>query len=603
MRHEQLNHKEVFSMHTRQHNSGFQHKGWTATILALSLFTFLASAYAKDATAKLKIRVRPVEAEIFIDGEHMGDASFDGSLVVPEIGPGEHTVGVYNYGYTPQTFKLNFEAGHSQYLDVVLEPTGGAVTGPWGQIDVHGAHRAAILLNGKTMEYEVAHGGESHGRFSSRLIVPPGTYQLSLVHGDKTIWSGPVTVEAGKRTVVHAEKGTTETKNWQGHQPGNDLPRFHAATSRTTVVVGPTTGSFSASPATINCGDSSQVTWSSTGAVHNEINGVGPVAASGSQQVNPTATTTYTMTATGPGGVATPTATVTVNNSIDASLTVSPAEVTYERVGNKVGQQGSATVSWSATDGHPLTVTVDPFGSVDATGSRQVTPEPSNTGNGPVDQTLTYTLHAANPCGGDVTRTATLHVTGVIKPGGATETFEEFTEVSLVSLYFPTDWPTKEHPEGGLLKSQQDALMTIAKSFKDFQQQDPNARLVLEAHADIRGGEGHNKDLTERRAARVKDFLVAQGIAASGIDTVAVGKESQLGKDEVKDLEAKNPHTPPAPRLKAADEDWMAYNRRLDVMVQPLGLHSTRSYPHQAPDSSVLWPKHKPTWKVVEKDQ
>lgn len=590
-------------MHTRQHNSGFQHKGWIATILALSIFTFLASAHAKSGMAKLKIRVEPVEAEIFIDGQHMGDATYDGTLTVPDIGPGEHTVGVYTYGYTPQTFKLNFEAGETQWLSVVLDPMAGTVAGPWGQIDVHGAHRAAILLNGKTVEYEVAHGGESHGRFHSRLIVHPGTYQVSLVHGDKTIWSGPVTVEAGKRTVVRAETGATATENWRGHESGNDVPRFHGGASRSMVAVEPVTANFSASSATIACGDSGQLTWSSTGTVHDEISGVGPVAASGTQTVNPAATTTYTLTATGPGGVATPTATVTVNNNIDASLTVSPAEVTYERVGNKVTQQGSATVSWSATDGHPLTVTVDPFGSVDATGSRQVTPEPSNTGNGPVDQTITYTLHSTNPCGGDTTRTATLHMTGVIKPGGATETFEEFTEVSLVSLYFPTDWPTKEHPEGGLLKSQQDALMTIAKSFKDFQQQDPNARLVLEAHADIRGGEGHNKDLTERRAARVKDFLVAQGIGASAIDTVAVGKESQLGKDEVKDLEAKNPHTPPAPRLKAADEDWMAYNRRVDVMVQPLGLHSSRYYPHQAPDSSVLWPKHKPVWKVVEKDQ
>ncbi|MGD0694017.1 MAG: OmpA family protein [Terriglobia bacterium] len=591
-------------MHTRQYRSGFQHKGWIATILALSIFTFLVStAAAKGGLSKLRIRVRPVEAEIFIDGEHMGDASWDGSLEVPDIGPGEHTVGVYNYGYTPQTFKLNFEAGHAQYLEVVLEPLPGTVSGSWGQIDVHGAHRAAILLNGKTMEYEVAHGGESHGRFSSRLIVPPGTYQLSLVHGDKTIWSGPVTVEAGKRTVVHAEKGTTETQNWHGHEPGNDVPRFHAATTRTTVAVEPVKANFSSTSATIACGDSAQLTWSSTGAVHDEISGVGPVAASGTQTVNPAATTTYTLTATGPGGVATPTATVTVNNNIDASLTVSPAEVTYERVGNKVTQQGTATVSWSATDGHPLTVTVDPFGSNDATGSRQVTPEPTQTGNGPVDQTITYTLHATNPCGGDVTRTATLHVTGVIKPGGVTETFEEFTEVSLVSLYYPTNWPTKEHPEGGLLKSQQEALMTIAKSFKDFQQQDPNARLVLEAHADIRGSGDHNKDLTERRAARVKDFLVAQGIAASSIDSVAVGKESQLGKDEVKDLEAKNPHTPPPARLKAADDDWMAYNRRVDVLVQPLGLHSSRYYPHQAPDSSVLWLKQSPTWKVIQKNQ
>ena len=591
-------------MHRGQHSSMLTRYGLMGTITALSLFAFLGSAYAKGNLSKLRIFVQPVEAEIFIDGQHMGDATWNETLEVPDIGPGEHTVGVYCYGYTPQTFKLNFEAGQTQYLEVDLAPMAGTVAGPWGRIQIKGAPRAAVLLNGKTVEYVVGHVDEadSSTAFQQELLVHPGTYQVTLVHGDKTIWAGPVTVEQGKRTVVHVPAGTTQVEGWAGKAPANDLPRFRAGIASTTIAVEPVTANFSGGTTTIVCGDSAQLTWTSTGTVHDEISGLGPVAASGSQQVTPTATTTYTMTATGPGGVATPTATVTVDNHIDASLTVSPPEVTYERVGNKVTQQGTATVSWSATDGHPLTVSVDPYGSVDATGSRQVTPEPTSTAVGPVDQTITYTLHATNACGGDVTRTATLHVTGVIKPVAATETFEEFTEASLVSLYYPTNWPTKEHPEGGLLKSQQDALMTIAKSFRDFQQQDPNARLVLEAHADIRGSEGHNKDLTERRAARVKEFLVAQGIAASAIDTVAVGKESQLGKDEVKDLEAKNPHTPPKQRLKAADEDWMAYNRRVDVLVQPLGVHSSRFYPHQAPDSAILWGKHSPTWKVIQKN-
>ena len=76
-----------------------------------------------------------------------------------------------------------------------------------------------------------------------------------------------------------------------------------------------------------------------------------------------------------------------------------------------------------------------------------------------------------------------------------------------------------------------------------------------------------------------------------------------MGKDEVKDLEAKNPHTPPKDRVKKADETWMAYNRRVDILVQPLGIHSTRTYPHDAPDSSILWAAHSPTWKVVQKNQ
>jgi outer membrane protein OmpA-like peptidoglycan-associated protein len=562
----------------------------------------VGSAMADHSSARLRVKVRPVEAEIFIDGLHMGDASWNGTLTVPDISPGEHTVGIYNYGYTPQTFKVSFEAGRTSTLDVRLQPVGADVSGPWGRIEVRGSGRPAILLNGKTPEYVVGHGGESHGRFHSHLVVPPGTYQLTLVHGDKTIWSGPVTVEADKVTVVDPGKGASAPENWRGRHVGNDVPRFHGGTARSTVAVAPTTGRFSAGTAEINCGDSDQLTWSSDGAVHTDISGIGDVPASGSQSVSPTATTTYTFTAGGPGGVVTQTSTVTVNNKINATLEVTPQEITYERAGSKVRQQGTATVTWSATGGGAITVTVDPFGPGDATGSRQVQPVPQQTGLGPVNETITYTMHATNQCGGDETRTATLHITGEIK-GGASETSEEFSEVALVSLYFPTDYPTKQHPEGGLLKSQQDALTTLASAFKAYLGHDPNARLLLEAHADVRASVSHNQSLTERRAARVKDYLVGQGIAASAIDTTAVGKENQLGKDEVKELEAKNPNTPPKARLRAAAVDWMAYNRRVDVVLQPLGTHSTRYYPHQAADSGVLWQRAKPGWKVVGANQ
>lgn len=574
-------------------------------IFALSILVFAVRGYGADkTTARLRVTVRPVEAEIFIDGQHMGDATFDGTLTVPKISPGEHTVGIYNYGFVPQTFKVNFTAGQTSKLNVALVTVPGTVSGPWGRIQIKDAPRAAILMNGKTPEYVVGHADETDNSFiwQQELLVQAGTYQLTLVHGDQTIWSGPVTVEAGKRTIVHAKTGATHEEEWKGAQPGNDLPRFRAGLSTATIAVGPTTGRIAAAPTEINCGDSSQLSWSSEGAVHTEISGVGDVAAAGSQSVSPKATTTYTFTAGGPGGVVTPTATVTVNNKINASLEVSPQEITYERLGNKVKTQGTATVTWSATGGGAITVTVDPLGSVDASGSRQVQPVPQQTGMGPVNETVTYTLHATNQCGGDETRTATLHITGSIK-SGATETSEEFSEVALVSLYFPTDFPTKEHPDGGLLKSQQEALTTLAAAFKTYLGHDPNARLLLEAHADIRGSGSHNKSLTERRAARVKDYLVGQGIAASAIDTTAVGKENQLGKDEVKQLESQNKNTPPKARLKAATVDWMAYNRRVDVVLQPLGMRSSKYYPHQAADSSVLWQKAKPSWKVVSKNQ
>jgi len=73
------------------------------------------------------------------------------------------------------------------------------------------------------------------------------------------------------------------------------------------------TVTLQASPATINKGDSSTLSWNSTDATQLSIApDVGAVTAQGSTKVAPSDTTTYTVTATGPGGSASATATVNV---------------------------------------------------------------------------------------------------------------------------------------------------------------------------------------------------------------------------------------------------------------------------------------------------
>lgn len=64
----------------------------------------------------------------------------------------------------------------------------------------------------------------------------------------------------------------------------------------------PPTASITASPDTFEKGQSATLSWSTTNAANVSISGLGTVAASGSQQVSPTASTGYTLTAQGPGG-------------------------------------------------------------------------------------------------------------------------------------------------------------------------------------------------------------------------------------------------------------------------------------------------------------
>jgi peptidoglycan-associated lipoprotein len=73
------------------------------------------------------------------------------------------------------------------------------------------------------------------------------------------------------------------------------------------------TASLTASPETIEKGQSSTLSWQTSNATDISIEGIGPVQASGSQQVSPTDSTTYTLTAKGAGGSTNATARVTVN--------------------------------------------------------------------------------------------------------------------------------------------------------------------------------------------------------------------------------------------------------------------------------------------------
>jgi hypothetical protein len=84
---------------------------------------------------------------------------------------------------------------------------------------------------------------------------------------------------------------------------------------------------FSASPSTITAGQSSTLSWSSTGGSSASISGVGSVPTSGSVTVSPTQTTTYTLTVTGSGGTATRQVKVTVDPVATSAVLSLPGNV------------------------------------------------------------------------------------------------------------------------------------------------------------------------------------------------------------------------------------------------------------------------------------
>jgi len=72
------------------------------------------------------------------------------------------------------------------------------------------------------------------------------------------------------------------------------------------------TASLSATPESVQRGQSVQLTWSTQNATDVTIDPIGGVAPNGSRSLTPSESTTYTLTANGPGGTAQATARVTV---------------------------------------------------------------------------------------------------------------------------------------------------------------------------------------------------------------------------------------------------------------------------------------------------
>ena len=166
---------------------------------------------------------------------------------------------------------------------------------------------------------------------------------------------------------------------------------------------------FTASPAAVNGGQTTTITWATTNATSVTItppipqtDDTGPIPTSGSSIVPVSSTTTFTITASGPGGAAVP-QTVTVTVPITLSVTASPTTITPAQ---------QVTLTWQVTGGTATALSIDKgvCGScVLPQGSATVTPT----------ATATYTATATAMNGSTITQAVTVTVnaanSGVIK--------------------------------------------------------------------------------------------------------------------------------------------------------------------------------------------
>ena len=79
-------------------------------------------------------------------------------------------------------------------------------------------------------------------------------------------------------------------------------------------------------------------------------------------------------------------------------------------------------------------------------------------------------------------------------------------------------------------------LVTIAEFLADK----PDVTLIVEGHCDERGSRDYNLALGDRRAAAVRDILLANGMETARIRTVSYGKERPLAIGSSPEIWARN---------------------------------------------------------------
>jgi len=176
---------------------------------------------------------------------------------------------------------------------------------------------------------------------------PPGAVTTTW-----SMTSGPGTVSFGNAAYLDTTASFSMAGSYILHLEANDgeLSSF----ANFTVTVNPLppvpTVSLTANPSTIDLGQSSILTWSSTDTTSCITSGAwsSRISFSGSRSVSPTSTSTYIITCSGAGGSANDSVTVIVNSAPPPPSPLPTVSLTAKP--NTIDSGQSSTLTWSSTD-------------------------------------------------------------------------------------------------------------------------------------------------------------------------------------------------------------------------------------------------------------
>jgi peptidoglycan-associated lipoprotein len=173
----------------------------------------------------------------------------------------------------------------------------------------------------------------------------------------------------------------------------------------------------------------------------------------------------------------------------------------------------STTLSWDSSNATGVSID-NGIGTVEASGNRTISPNASTT----------FKATATGPGG-----SATAEVRVTVTPPPAITSNEipdasnpfEIVQRDIKDAFFDYD-------QYNVRDDARTALIADARLLAKY----PAIRITIEGHCDERGSEKYNLALGDRRANAIKDFMTAQGIDSSRIDTISYGKERNFCEEQ-----------------------------------------------------------------------
>lgn len=179
---------------------------------------------------------------------------------------------------------------------------------------------------------------------------------------------------------------------------------------------------------------------------------------------------------------------------------------------NTIVRGEQTTLSWESTNAISLVIDKG-VGTVAESGSLVVLPRESTT----------YTAIASGPAGDSRSSTRVTVVPGsaqgIIRSTDMEKLQLAIEEGEVQPLFF-------EYDQAVLTSQGERLLEENARWFRQY----PNATIIIEGHCDERGTEEYNLALGDRRAQRVRTYLVQLGIAPDRMRAISFGEERPFAR-------------------------------------------------------------------------